>query len=267
MAALPQMTALLVATCGVLGLLLGSFANVVIMRVPEGGSVAMPASACPHCAAPISPRDNVPVVSWLLLRGRCRDCAEPISARYPLVEASMAALFGAVAWRVGLDWSLPGYLLFAWMLVVVAVIDARTRRIPNRLTYPLTPALLALLGAAALLTGAPWLALRATLGGMAAFGALLLLALISPRGMGMGDVKLGGFIGIGLGYLGWGHVVLGVAVGFFLGGVIALALIALRLRGRKDVIPFGPYLAAGAIATLLAGNEALLAYQRASGLA
>lgn len=260
------MEAYLIAACGVLGVLLGSFANVVIMRVPEGGSVVSPPSACPGCGARIAARDNVPVVSWLLLRGRCRHCAEAISVRYPLVEAAMGAVFAAVAWRVGLDWALPGFLLFAWMLVVVAVIDARTRRIPNRLTYPLTPVLLALFVLAGLLGGAPQTALRSLLGGLAAFAALLALALISPRGMGMGDVKLGASIGIALGYLGWGHVILGLAAGFLLGGVIAVALIALRLRGRRDHIPFGPYLAAGALATLLAGSEIITAYVRASGL-
>lgn len=260
------MEAYLIAACGALGLLLGSFANVVIMRVPESGSVVSPPSACPGCRARISARDNVPVVSWLLLRGRCRHCQEAISVRYPLVEAAMAAVFAAVAWRVGLDWALPAFLLFAWMLVVVAVIDARTRRIPNRLTYPLTPALLVLFVLAGLLAGSPQTALRALLGGLAAFGALLALALISPRGMGMGDVKLGASIGIALGYVGWGHVVLGLATGFFLGGVIAVALIVLRVRGRRDHIPFGPYLAAGALATLLTGSEIIAAYQRAVGL-
>lgn len=260
------MDAYLIATCAVLGLLLGSFANVVIVRVPDGGSIVSPPSACPGCRARIAARDNIPVLSWLLLRGRCRHCAESISVRYPVVEVAMGAVFAAVAWRVGLDWSLPGFLLLAWMLVVVAVIDARTRRIPNRLTYPLTPTLLVLFAAAGLLGGSPQAALRAVLGGVAAFGALLALALISPRGMGMGDVKLGASIGLGLGYLGWGHVVVGLLTGFFLGGVIALGLITLRLRGRRDLMPFGPYLAAGALATLLAGNEIIAAYQRASGL-
>lgn len=258
---------MLIAVCALLGLLCGSFANVVILRVPEGISVISPRSACPGCGAPIAPRDNVPVLSWALLRGQCRACSQPVSVRYPLVEIATSLAFAAVAWRIGWSPALPGFLLFAWMLIVVAVIDARTRRIPNRLTYTLTPALLVLLGVGAVLSGQPDAALRALLGGLSAFAALLALALISPRGMGMGDVKLAAFIGIGLGYLGWGHVVLGVASGFLFGGVSAVGLLALGARSRKDLMPFGPYLAAGALATLLAGSQVLTAYLRASGLA
>ncbi|MBA2528753.1 MAG: prepilin peptidase [Euzebyales bacterium] len=253
------------AACAVFGLAFGSFANVVIHRLPAGASVARPASACPSCRAPIALRDNIPVLSWLLLRGRCRRCQVPISARYPLVELATGVVFGLVGARIGLDWALPGFLLYAWLLLVVAVIDARTRKIPNRLTYPLTPALLALLAAAALLHGAPADGVRALLGGLAAFALLLLLAIISPTGMGMGDVKLAAFVGIGLGYLGWGHVVLGVFGGFLLGGVIALGLLATRLRSRSDLIPFGPYLAAGALLTVVLGETLIQAYLRSVG--
>lgn len=256
---------MLIITCAVLGLLCGSFANVVIARVPERRSVVRPPSACPHCQVPIAPRDNVPLMSWVLLRGRCRACSEPISTQYPLVEAACGVLFGAIAWRIGATWALPGFLLFGWLLVVVTVIDLRTHRIPNRLTYPLTPALLALLVVAALLDGALGAAVRAVLGGLVAFGVLLLLALINPRGMGMGDVKLAAFIGIGLGYLGWGHVALGLFAAFLGGGVIATLLLVLRLRTRKDHIPFGPWLALGALVALLAGGPIIDTYLRWSG--
>jgi leader peptidase (prepilin peptidase)/N-methyltransferase len=256
---------MVIAACALLGLLLGSFANVVIARVPDGGSVVRPGSACPRCDAPIAPRDNVPVASWLLLRGRCRTCDTAISAQYPLVEAACAAVFAAIGWRIGLDWALPAFLLFGWTLMVVAVIDLQTRRIPNRLTYPLTPALLVLLVVAALLDGAPGGAVRALLGGVVAFALLLTLALINPRGMGMGDVKLAGFIGLGLGYLGWGHLWLGLFLGFFGGGVIAGLLLALRLRTRKDHIPFGPWLAIGAMVALLAARPIIDTYLRLSG--
>lgn len=256
---------MVIVWCAVLGLLCGSFANVVIARVPERRSVVRPPSACPHCQVPIAPRDNVPVVSWLLLRGRCRVCGEPISSQYPLVEIACAALFAAIGWRIGATWALPGFLLFGWLLVVVTVIDLRTHRIPNRLTYPLTPALLALLVVAALLDGTPGVAARTVLGGLVAFGVLLLLALINPRGMGMGDVKLAAFIGIGLGYLGWGYVALGMFAAFLGGGVIAALLLALRLRTRKDHIPFGPWLALGALVALLVGRPIIDTYLRWSG--
>ena len=253
-------TLLAVGLASVFGLVFGSFGNVVIHRIPHGASVVTPASACPGCGAPIAPRDNVPVLSWMLLRGRCRHCRTPISARYPLVELAVAVVFALIAWRVGVDWALPGFLLFGWMLFVVSVIDAQTRRIPNALTYPLIPALAALLVIAALLNGSPGTALRSVLAGLAGFAFLLLLALISPRGMGMGDVKLAAFIGLGLGYLSWAHLILGLFMAFLFGGFIGVALMVLRLRGRKDLIPFGPYLALGALVALLAGTPLIDAY-------
>ena len=257
----------LVAAAAVLGLLLGSFANVVIHRVPEGASVVRPPSACPGCGTEIAPRDNIPVLSWLLLRGRCRHCREPISARYPVVEALCAALFALVAWRVGMSALLPAFLAFAWLLLVLSVIDARTRRIPNAITYPAAPVLLVLVVAGALVEGDGWAALRSPLGGLAAFAGLLIIALISPRGMGMGDVKLAGLMGLVLGALGWGHILLGVFGGFLVGGVTAIALLVLRVRQRRDLIPFGPYLAAGGLASLLFGEPLIDAYLRSVGLA
>jgi len=254
------------AVSALVGLLVGSFANVVIARVPAGGSIVSPPSACPVCATPIRPRDNVPVLSWLLLRGRCRDCRTPIPARYPLVELASAVLLGAVGGRIGWDPALPAFLLFAWTLLVIAVIDARTRRIPNRLTYPLIPALAVLVVAAAVLDGQPGAGLRAVLGGLAAFTALLLIALVSPRGMGLGDVKLAAFIGLGLGYLGWGHVVLGVFGAFVLGGVVAIGMVVTRLRTRKDALPFGPYLAAAAVLAVLVGRPLIDGYAALTGL-
>lgn len=261
-----------VAVCALLGLLFGSFGNVVIHRIPEGGSIAFPPSACPHCETAIRPIDNVPVVSFLLLRGRCRACGASISMRYPLVELTGGILFALVAWWLVRmdppDWyALPAYLLFVWVLLVVSVIDARTRRIPNRLTYPLTPALLVLLGAAAIANGRPDDLLRSVLGGVAAFVFLLVLALINPKGMGMGDVKLAAFLGLGLGYVGWGNVVLGLFGSFLLGSVVSLVLIATKTRGRKDLIPFGPYLAAGSLLALLWGRPLLDWYLRITGLA
>jgi leader peptidase (prepilin peptidase)/N-methyltransferase len=259
------MRELVIAVCALMGVVLGSFANVVIHRLPAGMSLARPPSTCPTCATRIHPRDNIPILSWLLLRGRCRRCRAPIGVRYPAVELACGLLFAAVAVRLGVDPALPGFLLFAWTLLVVAVIDARARRIPNSLTYPLTPTLLMLLSTAGVLNGQPGWGLRALLGGLAAFAALLTLALASPGGMGMGDVKLAAFIGTGLGYLGWGYVLLGVFGGFLLGGVVALVLLATRACRRRDLIPFGPYLAAGALLAVLAGPPLLDGYARLLG--
>jgi leader peptidase (prepilin peptidase) / N-methyltransferase len=255
-----------IAGCALLGLLSGSFANVVIARVPEDASVVRPGSACPSCGAAIAPRDNVPLVSWLLLRGRCRSCGARISPRYPLVELGMAVAFALVGWRVGADWALPAFLLFTWTLIVIAVIDARTRRIPNRLTYPLTPALAVLLVGAALLDGDPPVALRVLLGGLVAFGVYFVLVLINPNGMGIGDLKLAPFIGMGLAYLSWAHLALGLFGAFLIGGVVSIALMALRIKGRKDHIPFGPYMSAAGVVTLVAGTPLVRAYLSLTGL-
>jgi leader peptidase (prepilin peptidase) / N-methyltransferase len=260
------MDLLLALLAFVLGLIFGSFGNVVIHRVPAGESVVRPPSACPSCGQQIRPSDNIPVVSWLLLRGRCRGCGAPISPRYPLVELTCGLLFAAVVLRFGLDWVVPGYLVLVWALLCLALIDAATRRLPNAITYKLAPALLVLIGAGAIANGEPWAALRALLGGVAGFGALLVLALVSPKGMGMGDVKLAASLGIALGYLGWGHVVLGIFGGFFLGGVVAVVLLGLRLRTRKDMLPFGPYLAVSTIATVLWGEALIDGYLRLVGL-
>lgn len=248
--------------CLLLGLVLGSVGTAVIARVPDDRPLRRPMGTCPHCGTAIRTTDSIPVVSWLLLRGRCRACRQRIGVEYPLVELACGVLFAAIGWRIGLAWSLPGFLLFGWVLLVVAVIDVHTRRIPNRLTYPLTPALALLLGGAAVLEGTPGVAVRALLAAAAAFTLLFVLALINPRGMGMGDVKLAAFIGIGLGYLGWGYVALGLFLSFFGGGVGAGLLLVLGLRGRKDHIPFGPWLSLGAVAALLAGEPMLAWYLR-----
>ena len=196
----------LVAFCALLGLAIGSFLNVVIWRVPRGESVVSPPSACPGCHAPISPRDNIPVLSWLLLRGRCRSCGEPISARYPLVELLTAVVFGLLALRFGYTWQLPAYLYLGAIGVALAFIDLDTKRLPDRLTLPSYPVALILLGAAAFLdhTWDSWL--RAILGGLAVGAFYFLLWFVYPSGMGFGDVKFAGVLGIYLGWISWGTV-------------------------------------------------------------
>lgn len=142
------MTGLLVVAATLVGLAIGSFLNVVVWRVPRGESVAHPPSACPRCGHVIRPRDNVPVLSWLVLRGRCRDCAAPISARYPLVEAGTAVLFGLTAWFAGPAWVLPALLYLAAVSVALALIDIDTKRLPNAIVLPSYPVALGLLALA-----------------------------------------------------------------------------------------------------------------------
>jgi leader peptidase (prepilin peptidase)/N-methyltransferase len=240
--------------CGLMGLAVGSFLNVVIWRVPREESVVAPRSKCPSCGTPIAPIDNVPVVSWIALRGKCRHCGEPINVRYPLVELACCALFAGVGARFGASWALPAYLVFSAALLALSAIDLEHYRLPNRIVYPLAIALPALLVIPAAVDGEFDILGRAMLGGLVAFAGLFTLHLISPRGMGLGDVKLAFPLGVALGWLGWGHLAFGLLLGFLYGSVLAIALVVLRLRSRRDALPFGPFLAAGAMTMVFWGR-------------
>lgn len=251
------MTAFVVSASALVGLAVGSFLNVVIARVPRRVSVATPASHCPECETPISPRDNIPVLSWLALRGRCRACGTRISVRYPAVEIGCAVLWGVVGYRFADSWALPAYLVLAAGLIALAVIDLEHSILPNRIVGPLAVAGVVLLGAAGVASADLTAFVRAVLGGLAAFGTLGALHLISPRGMGMGDVKLAFVLGLYLGWLGWGEVVLGLFLGFLLGSVVGIGLMVTGLRTRKDHVPFGPFLAAGTMIAVIWGQTLL----------
>ena len=239
------------------GLAVGSFLNVVIYRVPRKESVVRPRSRCPGCGTQLAERDNIPVFSWLLLRGKCRTCGEPISARYPLVELLTACLFAAAGLRFGADWVLPAYLVFFASLVAITFIDLEHYIIPNRIVYPTIFVSIPLLVLAAALQD-EWTELQhAALGAALAWSFLLIVHLISPRGMGFGDVRLSFLLGLFLGWLDLSHVFLGLFLGFLFGSISGLVLMAMRRRGRKDHIPFGPFLAAGAVVAVLFGAPIL----------
>jgi len=247
-------TASLFAVVAALGLIIGSFLNVVIWRVPRGESVVQPPSHCPACARPVRARDNVPVVSWLLLRGRCRDCREPISVRYPLVEATTSVAFVAMAVRFGFDAALPAFVYLAAIGVALALIDIDTQRLPNAIVLPSYVVGLVLLGAAAVAQGSYGDLLRAGLGMAALYGFYFGLALLYPAGMGFGDVKLAGVLGLYLGWLGWAEFIAGGFLGFLLGGIVGGVLMAVRRAGRKSKIPFGPFMLGGAFIAVLWGG-------------
>lgn len=251
---------LLAAVAAAFGLLVGSFLNVVIHRVPLRLSVVSPRSACPGCGTTLAERDNVPVVSWLVLRGRCRTCGMRISVRYPLVELVSAALFAAAAVRLGADWALPAFCLFFAALLAVSLIDLEHFIVPNRIVFPMLAISVPLLAAAALLEGESGPMITAVVGALLASNGLLVINLISPRGMGMGDVKLALLLGLFLGWLGLGHVALGLFLGFLFGAVGGILLIALGIKSRKDPVPFAPFLAAGTIVAILAGTGLLDRY-------
>ena len=242
---------------GLLGLLIGSFLNVVVWRVPRGESIVSPSSACPRCGHQIRARDNVPVVSWLLLRGQCRDCGEPISRRYPLVEAATGALFGLTTWHFGLSSALPAYLFLAAISIALALIDLDTKRLPNAIVLPSYPVAIALLALASWNPGgaSDWPALwRALLGGAGLYAVYFVLMVVYPAGMGFGDVKLAGVLGLFLGWVGWGALVVGWFAAFLLGGLFAIGLLVAGRANRKTGIPFGPWLLLGAAVGIVCGQ-------------
>ncbi|WP_291378278.1 A24 family peptidase [Demequina sp.] len=230
----------------VLGLLLGSFANVVIYRVPAGMSVVKPRSRCPQCETPIHARHNVPVLGWLWLRGKCASCREPISIRYPVVELTAGVAFALIVGLSGLRWVTLLLLVFAIFSIILAAIDLDVGRLPSAIVGPLaiTTAVVIALGSG--FTDSWGIALRALLGALAV-GLLYLTAhLIYPSGLGFGDVQLAPVIGAILGVFGWGPVVVGTFAGFLWGALVGVVVMIATGRARKVRIPFGPWMLAGA---------------------
>tara|TARA_B100000519_G_scaffold53006_1_gene43755 strand:- start:37496 stop:38317 length:822 start_codon:yes stop_codon:yes gene_type:complete len=265
---------------GAFGALIGSFLNVVVHRVPARRSVVSPPSACGACGHAIRPYDNIPIVSWLVLRGRCRDCRAPISPRYPLVELATALVFAIVAWvfapaiiaattptaLAAAIVQLVAYLYLAAISIALALIDLDTRRLPNVLVVPSYVVGGVLLTLVAALTG-EWVALATAGLGLAIWGGLYFaLAVIWPGGMGFGDVKLAGVLGLFLGFLGWPTLGVGMFAGFLAGGVFGVALM-LAGRGRKAAIAFGPWMLLGAWVGILGGPAIFRAYLGLLGLA
>jgi leader peptidase (prepilin peptidase)/N-methyltransferase len=250
----PVPVQMIVAGAAVLGLLIGSFLNVVIHRVPVGESVVSPRSRCPGCGTELAWHDNVPVVSWLVLRARCRTCEVKISARYPFVEAGCAALFAALAARIGWEPELAAYLVAAAAMLALSVIDVDTKRLPDVIVLPATAVTAALLAVAAAV-GDHWGDLgRAALGAVLGFAALFLIHVIRPDGLGFGDVKLALLCGLLLGWFGLAEVALGLYGGFALGAIVGVTLIAAGRARFGRAIPFGPFLVAGTLLMVLVGD-------------
>lgn len=245
------------------GLAVGSFLNVVIWRFPRGESIVVPPSRCPSCGAAIRPWDNIPVLSYLLLRGRCRYCGARISARYPFVEALNAGLWALMYWRFGMGWHLAVYFVLVSAFVVVTFIDLDFQIIPDALTLPGIP--LALLAGMFLLPDPMArtmpLGWKASLGGAAlGFGLFWAVAVLSRGGMGGGDIK---FMAIAGAATGWKGVLMTTFLGSLAGSVIGVSLMIARGKGRKTKIPFGPFLVLGALFTLLFGQEIMWWYLHA----
>jgi leader peptidase (prepilin peptidase) / N-methyltransferase len=242
-----------IVAAGVVGALIGSFLNVVIWRLPRDESIVSPGSRCPVCERRIAPYDNLPVVSWLLLRGRCRHCETPISPRYPLVELLTAVAFATVVAVRGFDSGLVLELPFVACLIALAGIDYDHKLLPNRIVYPM--AAYGLVAAFLVDRGDFPENLAAAAGGF----IFLLVALVAyPRGMGMGDVKLAGAMGLYLGL----SIIPSMLVAFLTGSVVGLAIVAREgAQARKKAIPFGVFLALGGVAGVVAGPELIELYQ------
>jgi leader peptidase (prepilin peptidase)/N-methyltransferase len=238
------------AFAGVFGAIFGSFLNVVTHRLPRRESLVAPASHCVACGVAIKPYDNIPVLSWLLLRGRCRSCGVHISARYPLIEAGTAALCVAVVLVKSSAAGIALGLAMVLLLVPAAAIDLEHKRIPNVITLP-GAALAIVLGLALDPSGEP----ARLLAGLGAGSAFLIVTLISPRGMGMGDVKLAAMLGLFLGKAVIPAILIALLTGVLVGGVV-IARVGVE-KGRKTAVPFGPFLALGAVVALFVGQPIL----------
>jgi leader peptidase (prepilin peptidase)/N-methyltransferase len=273
----PALLVVLVVLAGVLGTIIGSFLNVVVWRLPRGESLSHPGSACPRCGHPIRWWDNIPIASWLVLRGRCRDCSEPISPRYPLVELGTGLSFAGVAW-----WLLAtqvtttsfaafalvsvALLYFAAISIALGLIDIDTHRLLDSIVLPSYIVAGVLLGAAALVSGDLGAIIRAAIGMAAMYLAYLAMVVVYPAGMGWGDVKLAGVLGLYLGWNGWGALAVGAFAAFALGGLFSLVLVILHRANRKSKIPFGPWMLLGAWVGVFAGETIARGYLALFGL-
>jgi leader peptidase (prepilin peptidase) / N-methyltransferase len=234
-----------------LGLVVGSFLNVVIYRLPRKESLVRPASHCPSCGNPVRWHDNVPVLGWMMLRGKCRDCGQRISVRYPLVEAITGIAFLLCFLRFGVDWPLLVAWTFVAAAVAVAFIDYDHRIIPDKIVLP---GLLIGLIASIAINPQDWWKYLAASAGAAVF--MFVLAMIWANGMGPGDIKMAAFMGAVLG----SGVIIALFTAFFVGAVAGVILMATHKRTRKDSIPFGPYLAIGAVLGVFVGQTLLHSY-------
>ncbi len=238
----------------VLGLVIGSFLNVCIYRIPRDLSIVSPPSSCPNCKTPIKPWDNIPVVSYVVLAGKCRKCGERISFRYPLVELLNGIMYAAVLLAFGSGWHLPLLFTFVSAMIVITFIDLDFQIIPDVITLP---GMLIGLVSAYFIFPDPFTRystvglVNALIGLFAGGGFFYLMALLSRGGMGGGDVKMMAMVGA---FTGWKGVFLTTLVGSLTGSIVGIALMVFKGRGRKSKIPFGPFLAAGSLVTLFFGR-------------
>jgi leader peptidase (prepilin peptidase)/N-methyltransferase len=246
---------LVVVAAGIVGLAIGSFLTVVVHRVPAGASTLAPRSACPMCAAPIRAIDNIPVLSYLLRRGRCHSCHAPIPLRYPALELTTAALFVVVGLRVSSLWMVPAYCTLFAALIALSAIDLEHLRVPSRIIYAAALAGLPLLVLASAATHR-WDALvHAVVAGLVAFCAFFAIVFVSPKAMGFGDVRLAALCGAFLGWIGFTSAMVGFLLCFLAAGLVAVALLSARRTRRSARLPLAPFMSAGTVAAVLFGPQ------------
>ncbi|HMK60147.1 MAG TPA: prepilin peptidase [Dissulfurispiraceae bacterium] len=244
----------IVAVFLVLGLVIGSFLNVCIYRIPRELSIVTPASSCPNCKTPIKPWDNIPVISYILLAGKCRKCGQKIALRYPSVELLNGLLYAAAAYQFGLGWHLPLICALISSMIVITFIDLDFQIIPDVITLP---GMLIGLAASYFIMPDPFsrhtlLSFTTSIIGLLAGGVTFyLIALLSRGGMGGGDVKMMAMLGS---FVGWKGVFLTTLIGSLSGSLVGIALMIFKGKGRKTKIPFGPFLALGSLVTLFFGR-------------
>jgi leader peptidase (prepilin peptidase) / N-methyltransferase len=258
--------ALVALICGLYGLVIGSFLNVVIWRVPRDQSIVRPPSHCPGCNTQIAVKDNLPLLSWAMLRGKCRHCDEKISARYPLIELLTGALWAAVGAVYYDSWALPAYLLLTAGLIALSAIDLERYILPTKIIRVVGVGVAVLLAFASLMEH-NWGAYRtAIISAFAAYAFFFLVHQLYPKGMGFGDVRLSFVLGFSLGWLGWKYAVGGLFLGFLYGSILGIVVLAAKgAEGRKIAIPFGPFLAAGTMTFILWGAPIIDWYVNFSG--
>jgi leader peptidase (prepilin peptidase)/N-methyltransferase len=244
----------------VFGMAFGSFANVAVYRIPRGFSVVSPGSLCPGCELPIAWYDNIPLFSYVVLRAKCRNCGVRISVRYPIVEVVTGLVWVAMVWRIGIHPELPAFLAFATALVILSFIDIEHHRLPNKVLGPAS-IVGAVLFAGAAVIGGKWVSLEHAALGAVFYGLpMLVLGLAAPSAMGGGDVKFAPYLGFHLGWLGLRVVLAGGLLGLVAGGLGGAAALLVGGKGMKDPIPFGPFMAVGALIACLLGPSILRVY-------
>ena len=241
----------------ILGLIVGSFSNVCIYRIPKNESIIYPASHCPKCSSPIKPVDNVPILSYILLKGRCRNCKKKISIQYPSVELLTGLIYLIIYLIYGLNIQTLIYIILSSALIIIAFIDLNEQVIPEVISLP---------GMAIGLILSVFVSyisfINSVLGIVIGGGIILVIRLVGSlifkkESMGIGDIELAAMIGA---FLGWRYIAISLFLGFFLGALIGIILILSKIKGREDVVPFGPFIVLGSLITLLWGEKIITWY-------